>query len=199
MSAGSAEGASDVDHPAARGDATVSLASLIAAVAAGDDAAFGQIYARRASRLFGIALRITRQPPLAADAVQEAFLELWRNAGRFDEQRGDPDVWLASLVRYRALDMTRRLGREVSDEGIPEAVDPDPDPLARMEVSSETAALRACLDKLEPERRTLLSLAFLDGLSHSELATRLHVPIGSVKSWIRRSLKSLRVCLEGEA
>lgn len=187
-----------MDHPAARDDGGLSLASLIAAVAAGDDAAFEQIYARRAPRLFGIALRITRQPPLAADAVQEAFLELWRNAGRFDTRRGDPDVWLASLVRYRALDMTRRLGREVSDEGIPEAVDTEPDALARMEVSSESAALRACLDKLEPERRTLLSLAFLDGLSHSELAARLRVPIGSVKSWIRRSLKSLRVCLEGE-
>ena len=187
-----------MDRPAVRVDGGVSLASLIAAVAAGDDAAFEQIYHRRSSRLYGIALRITRQPPLAADAVQEAFLEIWRNAGRFDAGRGDPDIWLASLVRYRALDMTRRLGREVSDEGIPEAVDTEPDALARMEVSGESAALRACLDKLEPERRTLISLAFLDGLSHSELAARLNAPIGSVKSWIRRSLKSLRDCLEGE-
>lgn len=188
-----------MDHPAARDDSTISLATLIAAVAAGDNAAFRQIYDLRASRLFGIALRITRQGPLASDAVQEAFLELWRNAGRFDERRGNPDIWLASLVRYRALDMTRRWGREVSDEGLPEAVDSDPDPLALMEASSEAAALRACLDRLEPDRRTLLSLAFLDGLSHSELAVRLHVPIGSVKSWIRRSLRSLRVCLEGGA
>jgi RNA polymerase sigma-70 factor (ECF subfamily) len=187
-----------MDHPAARHDGGFPLASLIAAVAAGDDAAFERIYQHRASRLFGIALRITRQQTLAADAVQEAFLELWRNAGRFDTRRGDPDVWLASLVRYRALDMTRRLGREVSDEGVPEAVDTDPDALARMETSSEWAALRACLETLEPERRKLIALAFLDGLSHSELAARLNVPIGSVKSWIRRSLKLLRVCLEGE-
>ena len=184
---------------AAREDSAVSLAALIAAVAAGDGAAFRQLYDLRASRLYGIALRITRQPPLASDAVQEAFLELWRNASRFDERRGNPDIWLASLVRYRALDMTRRWGREVSDEDVPEAVDDTPDALARMESSSDAAALRVCLDKLEPERRTLLSLAFLDGLSHSELAARLHVPIGSVKSWIRRSLQTLRVCLEGEA
>jgi len=188
-----------MDHPAARNDSAVSLATLIAAVAGGDDAAFRRIYDLRASRLFGIALRITRQGPLASDAVQEAFLQLWRNANRFDEQRGDPDVWLASLVRYRALSMMRRSGREVSDEGLPEAVDDEPDQLARMEASSEAAALRACLDKLPPDRRTLLTLAFLDGLSHGELAARLHVPIGSVKSWIRRSLQSLRVCLEGEA
>lgn len=188
-----------MDHPVARDDGAISLATLITAVAAGDDAAFRQIYDLRAPRLYGIALRITRQPPLASDAVQDAFLELWRNAARFDAQRGNPDVWLASLVRYRALDMTRRLGREVSDEDLPEAVDNEPDQLARMEASSDSAALRECLDSLEPQRRTLLTLAFLDGLSHSELAARLHIPIGSVKSRIRRSLQSLRVCLEGEA
>jgi RNA polymerase sigma-70 factor (ECF subfamily) len=187
-----------MDHPVARDAGAVSLGTLIAAVAAGDDAAFRQIYDLRAARLFGIALRITRQPPQASDAVQEAFLELWRNAGRFDEQRGNPDIWLASLVRYRALDMTRRASREVSDEDLPEAVDSEPDALARMEASSATAALRACLDTLEPERRKLLSLAFLDGLSHSELATRLRMPIGSVKTRIRRSLQLLRVCMEGE-
>jgi RNA polymerase sigma-70 factor (ECF subfamily) len=188
-----------MDHTVARDDGTVSLVTLIAAVAAGDDAAFRQIYDLRASRLFGIALRITRQAPLASDAVQDAFLELWRNASRFDQRLGNPDVWLASLVRYRALDMTRRLGREVSDEDLPEAVDDEPDPLARMVASSASAALRECIDTLGPDRRTLLSLAFLDGLSHSELATRLRMPIGSVKSSIRRGLQSLRVCLEGEA
>ena len=187
-----------MDQPAARDDSTVALARLIAAIAAGDNAAFRQVYDLRVSRLYGIALRITRQAPLASDAVHDAFLELWRNAGRFDERRGDADVWLASLVRYRALDMTRRWGREVSDEDLPEAVDNEPDPLARMVASSDSAALRGCLDTLEPDRRTLLSLAFLDGLSHSELATRLHVPLGSVKTRIRRSLQLLRVCLEGE-
>jgi RNA polymerase sigma-70 factor (ECF subfamily) len=187
-----------MDHPAARDDSKISLATLIAAVAAGDDAAFRRIYNLRVSRLFGIALRITRQPPLASDAVQDAFLELWRNASRFDERRGDPDIWLASLVRYRALDMMRRWGREVSDEDVPEAVDEEPDPLARMEASSDSVALRACLEKLEPDRRRLLSSAFLNGLSHSELAAQLHMPIGSVKSSIRRSLQSLRVCLEDE-
>jgi RNA polymerase sigma-70 factor (ECF subfamily) len=187
-----------MDHHATRDAGAVSLASLIAAVAGGDGAAFRRLYDLEGSRLYGIALRITRQPTVAADAVHDAFLEVWRNAGRFDEQRGNADVWLASLVRYRALDITRRGGREVSDKDLPEPIDEDPDPLARMEASSESAALRACLDKLEPARRRVLSLAFLDGLSHSELADHLHVPIGSVKSWIRRSLQSLRLCLEGE-
>ena len=189
----------DVDHPTVSGGGADSLATLIAAVAAGEDAAFRRVYQLRAARLYGIALRITRQPPLAADALQDAFLELWRNAGRFNASRGDPDVWLASLVRYRALDIVRRRLREVSDEGLPEPLDDDPDPLARMVTSSDTAALRGCLDQLEPDRRQLLSLAFLDGLSHSELAARLQLPVGSVKTWIRRGLQSLRACMGSAA
>lgn len=187
-----------MDHPATRDDASVSLAPLIAAVAAGDGVAFGRIYELSASRLYGIALRITRQPALADDAVHDAFLELWRNAGRFDERKGDPNVWLSSLVRYRAVDITRRRGRVVSDEGLPEPIDDEPDALARLEVSSDSAALRTCLEKLDADRRRLLSLAFINGLSHGELAKRMQVPIGTVKSWIRRSLQSLRVCMESE-
>jgi RNA polymerase sigma-70 factor (ECF subfamily) len=188
----------EVVHLAAHDDIAVPLATLVAAVAEGDGAAFRQLYDLRASRLYGIALRITRQPPLAADAVHDAFLELWRNAAKFDERRGDPDIWLASLVRYRAVDITRRRGREVSDQDVPEQLDDEPDALARLEASSDSAALRACLDTLEPDRRRLLSLAFMNGLSHSELARRFNVPIGTVKARVRRSLQALRVCLEGE-
>ncbi len=187
-----------MDQLAVRDDSAVSLAALISAVAAGDGAAFRRLYDLRGSRLYGIALRVTRQPPLAADAVHDALLELWRNAGRFDERRGDPDIWLASLVRYRAVDITRRRRREVSDESLPEPIDDEPDALARMEASSDSAALRECLDTLEPDRRKLLTLAFMDGLSHSQLAERLHVSIGTVKGQVRRSLHSLRICLEGE-
>lgn len=183
----------------ARDGGTVSLAMLIVAVAAGDDAAFRQIYDLRASRLFGIAMRITRQPALSADAVQEAFLELWSNAGRFDEGRGNPDVWLASLVRYRALDMMRRRSREAPEEDVPEAVDEEPDALTQLVSGAETAALRACMDRLPEDRRALLSLAFLDGLSHSQLAARQGATLGSVKHAIRRSLMALRDCLEAKA
>jgi RNA polymerase sigma-70 factor (ECF subfamily) len=186
-----------MDQPVAGGDSTVALATLIAAVAAGDEGAFRQIYDRRASKLYGIAYRILRQPPLAADAVQDAFLELWCNAGRFDQQVGDAEVWLASLVRYRALDMTRRRGREVSDEGLPEEADTDPDALTRLEASEASQALSRCMELLPPDRRKLFALAFLDGLSHSELAARLNQPIGTVKSALRRGLLSLRECMEG--
>lgn len=175
------------------------LGSLIPRVAAGDRAAFRRVYDTHASRMYAVALRITRQGPLASDAVHDAFLQLWRNAGQFDALRGNPEAWLLSLVRYRALDITRRRVREVSDEDMPETIDDDPDPLQRLTAARDAAALHACLGQLETERRRLLAMAFIDGLSHSEVAERVKMPLGTVKSWIRRSLQSLRLCLEGAA
>jgi RNA polymerase sigma-70 factor (ECF subfamily) len=173
------------------------LADLLAQVAVGDRAAFRRLYDLQSTRLYAVALRITRQGPLAADAVHDALLQVWRNAGRFDLARGNPEAWLLSLVRYRALDIARRRGREVSDEDRPEPIDEDPDPLQRLADTRDAAALRACLGQLEADRRKLLLMAFVDGLSHSEVAERLKLPLGTVKSWIRRSLRLLRLCLEG--
>jgi RNA polymerase sigma-70 factor, ECF subfamily len=188
-------GAAEMEQPGPAQD----LALLIPRIAAGDRAAFRHVYDLQAPRLYAVALRITRQAPLASDAVHDALLQLWRNAGRFDLERGNPEAWLVSLVRYRALDIARRRSREVSDEDLPEPIDEDPDPLERLAASRDAAALHACLAQLDSERRRLLALAFIDGLSHSEVAERLRLPIGTVKSWIRRSLQSLRLCLEGAA
>jgi RNA polymerase sigma-70 factor (ECF subfamily) len=173
------------------------LAELLRLIAAGDRVAFRRLYERVGGRLYGVALRITREAPLAADAVHDAFLQVWRNASRFEAGRGTPEAWLLSLVRYRALDIARRRGREAPTEEMPEPVDEEPDALTRLADSEGAAALRACLEQLEAERRRLLLLAFAEGLSHSEVAERLGMPLGTVKSWIRRSLQSLRLCLEG--
>lgn len=175
------------------------LAGLLGRVAAGDRVAFRRLYDLQAPYLYAIAMRIVRQGPLASDAVHDAFLQVWRNAGRFDLERGNPEAWLISLVRYRALDIARRRGREVSDEDMPESIDEDPDPLERLTSSRDAAALRACLSQLEEDRRRLVVMAFVDGLTHTEAAERLGMPLGTVKSWIRRSLQSLRLCLEGAA
>jgi RNA polymerase sigma-70 factor (ECF subfamily) len=173
------------------------LSALIAAVAAGDRVAFRRLYDAQAARLYGVALRITRHSALASDAVHDAFLQVWRNAIRFEPERGDAGVWLLSLVRYRALDIMRHRSREVADDDIPEQVDADPDPLARLEAGREASALRLCLERLEPERRRIILRAFVDGLSHVELAEQERMPLGTVKSWIRRGLQTLRACLEG--
>jgi RNA polymerase sigma-70 factor (ECF subfamily) len=178
---------------------TIDLAGLLTRIGAGDRAAFRTLYDLQSSRLYGVALRVTRQPSLASDAVHDGFLQVWRNAARFDASRGSPEAWLVSLIRYRALDIARRRVREVSDDSMPEQEDTDPSALTRLEQGEEGRALHNCLGQLEEDRRKLIVLAFVDGLTHSELAERLKMPLGTAKSWIRRGLQSLRTCLEGAA
>ena len=171
-------------------------AALLARCALADGAAFRTLYDRSSSRLYGVALRITRQPALASDAVHDAFLQVWRNAARFDPARGNADGWLISLVRYRALDISRRQMREQPGMEIPEQVDTDPDALSKLVTGAESRALRACLEQIDPPRRSLVMLSFIDGMTHSEVAERVGQPLGTVKSTIRRALLALRGCLE---
>jgi RNA polymerase sigma-70 factor (ECF subfamily) len=175
---------------------SAALTELMELCAAGDRAAFRRLYELQSPRLYGVAMRVTRQTGLAADAVHDAFLQVWQNAGKFDASRGNVEAWLLSLVRYRALDIARRRMREVPGAEVPEEADSDPDPLAHLVSSTEGAALHRCLKTLEPDRQALLSLAFVEGLTHSELSSRLNLPLGTVKSWIRRALAALKACLE---
>jgi RNA polymerase sigma-70 factor, ECF subfamily len=177
---------------AAEGEDT---AALVRRCAGGDRGALRVLYECWGHRLYGIALRITRQSSLAADALHDAFLQIWQQAHRFDPERGRPEAWMVGIVRYRALDVVRRHAREIPGYEPEEREDDSPDALARLVSTVEGAALHRCLEELEEERRRLVVMAFVDGLSHSELAERLHVPLGTVKSWIRRSLVALRGCL----
>ena len=162
----------------------------------GDAKAFRKLYDASAPRLYGVALRITRNPALASDAVHDAMLQVWRNADRYDPSRGNADGWLMSLVRYRALDIARKQGREFTGVEIPEQIDEDPDVLSQLVAKAEGSALRDCLEGVEPPRRRLLMLAFIDGLTQNEIAQRVGQPLGTVKSTIRRVLIALRACLE---
>lgn len=176
---------------------TEDTAHLLARAAQEDGDAFRRLYDREAPRLYAIALRITRQPSLAIDAVHDAMLQVWRNASRFDPARGNAQAWLLSLVRYRALDLLARTKREVAAADLSELPDPDPDPLERLLETRAGEALYRCLQEVAPERRRWVVLAFVDGLSHMELAARLGQPLGTVKSGIRRALLALRACLDG--
>ena len=175
------------------------VALLLVRCAQADGAAFRQLYEMESPRLYGVALRITRQPALAADAVHDAMLQVWRNAARFDPARGNARTWLLSLVRYRALDAVARVGREVLGAEPPEVADTDPDPLDRLLATHEGAALHRCLQQVEADRRELVRLAFIEGLTHTEVAARVGQPLGTVKSTIRRVLATLRACLGGPA
>ena len=170
-------------------------ANLLRRCAAGDRVGFRILYDCWSGRLHGIALRITRQPSLAADATHDALVQVWQQARTFDPERGSPEAFLISLVRYRALDIVRQHGREIPGYEAPEQADETPDALSRLVSTSEGAALHRCLDQLGSQQRNLVVMAYVEGLSHSDLAARLSAPLGTVKSWIRRSLLSLRECL----
>ena len=175
------------------------IAQLLVSCASGDATAFRRLYELQSAPLYGLALRITRQPTLAADAVHDALLQVWRNAERFDPTRGSARAWLATLVRYRAMDAVRKTRREVPSLEQDERADTDPDPLDRLLSTQDGQALHRCLQDVAPERRTLVVMAFVDGLTHAEIATRLRQPMGTVKSTIRRALLTLRTCLSGTA
>ena len=171
-------------------------AELLARCALADAKAFRKLYEMNSARLYGVALRITRNPALASDAVHDAMLQVWRNADRYDAERGNADGWLVSLVRYRALDIARKQGRETTGVEMPEQVDETPDVLSQMVTDADSAALRTCLETVEPPRRRLVLLAFIQGMTQSEIATHVGQPLGTVKSSIRRALLVLRSCLD---
>lgn len=184
----------------AMAEATIAAPSareLIEAIQEGDRTSLQRLYGLEARRLYGIALRIVRRPDMAADVVQDVFIQVWRNARSFSAERGDAQAWLTGIARYRALDALRKRRREIlsDDPALGDAAE-EPDIIDRIEQAGTESALRKCLDELAERERRCVVLAFVDGLSHSELARRLGAPLGSVKSWVRRGLLSLRRCLE---
>jgi RNA polymerase sigma-70 factor (ECF subfamily) len=174
-----------------------SVAVLIEAVGRGSQAALKRLYELESKRLYGIALRIVRRPEIAADVLQETFLQIWQHAAAFSTERGAGAAWLTGIVRFRALDAVRKAGREVpSDDPALGDEALEPDVIEKIGASVEAEALRRCLKLLDQEQQRCILLAFVDGLSHSEVAERVKAPLGTVKSWIRRGLLSLRRCLE---
>lgn len=171
--------------------------AMITACARGDRTALDALYHREAPRMLGVALRIVRRRPLAEEAVQDAFVQLWRKAATFDPARGNGRTWLYTIVRNRALNILRDESRTdlTGDDAAFDRVSDEDDPETIVARLSEAGALRRCLERLDATRRKAIVLAYAHGLSHGELAARLNMPLGTVKSWIRRSLGTLRECL----
>ena len=180
-----------------RSSALSSVAVLIELVGRGSEAALRRLYELESGRLYGIALRIVRRRDIAADVLQETFVQIWQNAAAFSAERGAGPAWLTGIVRFRALDAVRKLGREtLSDDPALGDAAIEPDVIDKLDAMAEAGALQRCLKLLDPEQQRCILLAFVDGLSHSEIAGRIRAPLGSVKSWIRRGLLSLRRCLD---
>ena len=172
---------------------------LLSATAQGDRAAFTQLYQELAGRLYAISLQLLRRRDLAEDAVQEAFVRIWHNAGEYQQEKGLVLTWMISIVRYRALDMLRatKRRRETSsnDEEFDEPAD-ERGPDTELFEQRDRVQIDNCMDHLENSQRTAIQLAYFKGLTHHEVCTHLDSPLGSVKSWIRRGLERLKRCLE---
>lgn len=171
--------------------------AALRACANGERAALHALYAREAGRMLGVARRILRRDALAEEAVHDSFVLIWRQAATFDPARGAGRTWIYAIVRHRALNILRSEARtDLTEDFEPLGLEaPEESPEGAMLRLSESGRLRACLERLEAPRRAAILLAYVNGLTHGELAGRFGVPLGTMKSWVRRALLSLRECL----
>lgn len=164
--------------------------------------ALRELYDLTSTKLFGLAVRVVGNREWAEDVLQEAFLTVWRSAGDYRSTLSPPMAWMGVVVRSRGLDFLRRRTSERADttleldEAISETVAGDgANPMDTTQASEQAWALHECLRKMEARQREVVSLAYLRDLSHSELAEQLKLPLGTVKTWIRRGLDQLRGCM----
>lgn len=166
-------------------------------VAQGDQQAFAELYRLTSSYVFSVVLRMMRDRGEAEDMLQDVYTSVWRRADAFDPARGSAMTWLITVARNRTIDCLRQ-HREVplGEEDMLDVADEAPTPAALAEFSEDRRRLEQCMAKLESQYRVAVREAFFSGATYSELAERLRVPLGTMKSWIRRSLMQLKVCLE---
>jgi RNA polymerase sigma factor (sigma-70 family) len=183
--------------PAASRDlAHLSDESLLSLVASSDDQALAELYDRFGRVAYGLALRILRDEALAQDAVQEAFLAIWRSADRFLAERAKASTWILTLVHRRSVDLVRRedrrRGEPLESAGEPAAPETVEDEAT---LGFERRVVQEALSRLQPEQREALELGYYGGLTQSELAERLGLPLGTIKSRMFTGLSRLRELL----
>jgi RNA polymerase sigma-70 factor (ECF subfamily) len=195
------------------------LAELLARTGLGDRQAFSALYGKTSGYLFGVVLRIQRERALAEDLLQDIYVSVWKNAAGFDAARSQPLTWLTHVARHRAIDSLRRAaaqpqtmsldadedgdggeGREPGAAALAGRIaDEGPGPAELLERSSQAREIGECMQRLSAAQRQSVALAFFDGLSHAEVAEQLRQPLGTVKSWVRRALATLKSCLDRAA
>ena len=175
------------------------LVAAINRVVGGDRAAMRLVYSETSAKLFGVCLRILGDRSEAEDVLQDVYLTVWRKAASFDEGVASPITWLVAIARNRSIDRLRSRASARANVPIEAAADvPDGSlsPIERLEIGEDRARLRDCLQELEERQSAAIRSAFLDGFTYEELAEKARVPLGTMKSWIRRGLLKLRTCLE---
>lgn len=175
------------------------LAELLALVAVKDQIALQQLYRLTSAHLYGVLLRILKNGPTAEDALQDTFIKIWNKAASYRESSGLPLTWMTSIARYHALDMLRA-EKSARQRDARYALD-DSEYSSAAIISPEHEAMNSqlmtdCLQRLEPNAREMVINAYCGGYTQEELSQRSNTPLGTVKSWIRRSLKSLKECID---
>jgi RNA polymerase sigma-70 factor, ECF subfamily len=171
------------------------LRQLLARCAAADGPALECLYGLVSPALFSCLSRMLQRRTLAEEALQDVFITIWQRAGHYRPERGRPMTWLISIARYRAIDLLRR------ERSVPALLGDLPEPTDAASERTEAALVGAelldrCLELLSREQRRCLELAFIDGNSHADISRLTGRAVGTVKSWIRRGLQSLKACLE---
>jgi RNA polymerase sigma-70 factor, ECF subfamily len=186
-----------IESPAVRAEARVTDGSLLQRIADGDSGAFETLYHRFARPLFGLALRMLRDRSRAEDAVQETFTAIWRSAASYKPERGPGAPWLYAVARNAIVDRARARG-EATFADPPDAVAPDAGPDDRAESAYVSWRVHRAVQELPEHEREVLELAYWSGLSQSEVARFLDIPLGTVKTRTRSGLGHLADLLEGE-
>ncbi len=188
------------DNDADRDDARIVLVEALVATGNEDRNAFRTVYRLTSAKLFGVCLRICGDRQAAEDVLSEVYLTVWKRAGAFEPGRASPISWLATIARNRAIDWRRSSGRRptTSVDEVAELADERASAEDTMLVDEQAAQLHLCLDKLEERQRGAIRTAFFDGLTYAELAERDAVPLGTMKSWVRRGLLRLKECLRAD-
>ena len=178
------------------------LVVLLDRVALADESALRELYELTSSKLYGVAVRVVTNREWAEDVLQEAYINIWRIASDYKASLSPPMAWMALVVRSRGLDfLRRRMSERIDrmqelDDVISDTVAGNsPNPMDTAQASEQAKALHQCLSQLENKQREVVSLAYLRDMSHGELAVQLKLPLGTVKTWIRRGLEQLRGCM----
>jgi RNA polymerase sigma-70 factor (ECF subfamily) len=171
------------------------IAGLLAAVTKGDVGDFERLYAATGAKLYGVVLRILRRHELAAEVIEDAYLQIWRTAGEYDPTVASPLAWMVAIARRRAIDVMRRPDTAVGD-GEPEIEESDgPGAVPRREITEDLKRLLTCIGRLEPDRQRMLLLAYYGAFSREELSVKLDVPTNLLRAMLRRSLFEIEQCL----
>lgn len=170
------------------------LVDLLAKVAMKDSVAFERLYKLASPKMNGLLVSMLRDQEVVHEALQEAFIQIWNKAGEYRPDMAKPMTWMVAIARYRALDMLRKHRPDPTDlDDIAHLLKEDP-----TTAREDRMSLDVCLNELTDAQRECISLVYYGGYTHAEISDLMNTPLGTVKSWVRRGLSSLKRCLNNE-